>query len=205
MDRSFLILHGIDNQRPPQHWQFLLAADLARAGEDVRYPAMPDAEAPRLPVWEAVLRRMLEETAGTDRTIVCHSLACLLWLRVASAISRDERPSRLLLVAPPASELIPESAAGFRIDRVDAGAVLGSVKDEITIVCCEEDPLNPGRGACERYGDPLGIVPVEIVGARHFTPETGYGSWPSVFEWCMQPGTPIVGAPSSSLAAAAGA
>lgn len=40
MAASFLLLHGIENHRPPQHWQFLLAADLVGAGHDVRYPAL---------------------------------------------------------------------------------------------------------------------------------------------------------------------
>jgi hypothetical protein len=39
MATGFLILHGVENHRPPEHWQFLLAAQLVEHGLEVRYPA----------------------------------------------------------------------------------------------------------------------------------------------------------------------
>jgi hypothetical protein len=32
MATGFLILHGVENHRPPEHWQFLLAAQLVEHG-----------------------------------------------------------------------------------------------------------------------------------------------------------------------------
>jgi hypothetical protein len=43
MATGFLILHGVENHRPPEHWQFLLAAQLVEHGS----PA-PDVQAPSL-------------------------------------------------------------------------------------------------------------------------------------------------------------
>jgi uncharacterized protein len=192
MPRSYLILHGMENHRPPQHWHFLLAARLVESGEQVLYPQLPDADAPRFPVWEAVLHRLLSETAGTERVVICHSLGCLLWLRAAAGIAPDERAHRLLLVAPPDSQLIPESAAAFRLHELDLDAVRRSVDGAVTIVCSNDDTFNPDCGALEMYGEPLGVAPVQIRDGGHFIPESGYGMWPSLVEWCLDPAVQIV-------------
>ncbi|HYY74073.1 MAG TPA: alpha/beta hydrolase [Solirubrobacterales bacterium] len=55
MATGFLILHGVDNVRPPEHWQSLLAAQLVEHGLEVRYPALPEPEAPDLERWLAAL------------------------------------------------------------------------------------------------------------------------------------------------------
>jgi len=52
---GFLILHGVENHRPPEHWQFLLAAQLVEHGLEVRYPALPEPDAPELERWLATL------------------------------------------------------------------------------------------------------------------------------------------------------
>ena len=44
--RSFLILHGVENQRPPGHWQYDLAQRLREQGEQVFYPQLPDPDPP---------------------------------------------------------------------------------------------------------------------------------------------------------------
>ena len=31
---SFLVLHGLGNHRPPEHWQFWISAQLAAAGNE---------------------------------------------------------------------------------------------------------------------------------------------------------------------------
>jgi uncharacterized protein len=193
MKRSFLILHGLENQRPPEHWQFQLAAGLAAAGEKVHYPGLPDPEAPRYPVWEAVLHELLERMEG-ERIVVCHSLACLLWLRAAAGIFQHERPDRVALVSPPASKLVPESGAGFRLESLDVEAVRASVRTELVMVCSDDDPFNPNGGACTMYAEQLGLEPVVLPGAGHITPDSGYGPWKSIAQWCLDPAAEIVAA-----------
>jgi len=48
MATGFLILHGVENHRPPEHWQFLLAAALVEHGLEVRYPALPEPDVSEL-------------------------------------------------------------------------------------------------------------------------------------------------------------
>lgn len=64
MATGFLILHGVENHRPPEHWQFLLAAQLVEHGLEVRYPALPQPDAPELERWLATLEQELAALGG---------------------------------------------------------------------------------------------------------------------------------------------
>jgi hypothetical protein len=180
---SFLILHGIANARPPEHWQFWLAARLAERGHQVLYPSLPDADAPTFDGWSRVLRDQLARLEGSERVVVCHSLSCLLWFRVAASLGEDDRVDRLLLVSPPASEQVPEEGADLRLREFDPEPVRTSARGEIRIVCSDADPYNPA-GAQELYAAPLGITADVLPGAEHITPSSGFGPWPFAEEWC---------------------
>lgn len=180
---SFLILHGLANHRPPAHWQFWLAARLVAEGHFVLYPGLPDPDAPSLVAWQDDLYRHLGMMGGGDHTVICHSLACLLWFHSAVSITEELRPDRLLLVSPPDSDQVPDSGADFRLRDLDSEAVRSSVGVELRIVASDADPYNV-RGAQASYGDRL-AVDVEVVsGAGHITPDDGYGPWPEVESWC---------------------
>lgn len=183
MTTSFLILHGIENHRPPQHWQFLLAAQLVERGHDVRYPALPTPDAPELERWLSTLKLELAALGGEQRVVVCHSLGCLLWFH-AAARGVGTPVARLLLVSPLASERVPDSGASFRLDEFDRDAVRSSVSGEIAIACSDADPYNPA-GAQSLYGDPLDVTATIVGGARHITPDSGYGAWPFASAWCL--------------------
>jgi len=97
--RSFLILHGWQGSGP-DHWQSWLADRLTAAGERVRYPDLPNPNAPDAARWAQAIGTELSALVG-ERTVVCHSLACLLWAREAASIAQGGPVDRLLLVAPP--------------------------------------------------------------------------------------------------------
>ena len=149
----------------------------------MRYPALPDPDGPELERWLSTLRRELAALSGQQRVVVCHSLACLLWFRTAEH-GVGSPVDRLLLVAPPASERVPDSGASFRLDSFDADAVRSSVSGEIAIACSDADPYNPA-GAQSLYGDPLGVAATIVEGAGHITPDSGFGPWPFAAEWCL--------------------
>lgn len=178
---GYLILHGVENERPPQHWQFLLAAALVRRGHEVRYPALPSPHAPVLGAWLEELDAQCDALAGDRRVVVCHSLACLLWFHAAA---RGLAPvDRVLLVAPPESARVPDAAASFRLAELDPVAVRASGREEIAIACSDADPYN-GAGAQALYGDPLGVAANVCAGAGHITPDSGFGYWPFAEQWC---------------------
>jgi predicted alpha/beta hydrolase family esterase len=177
--RSFLILHGWQGSGP-EHWQSWLAQRLADAGEDVRYPDLPDADHPEVDAWAEVLHDQLASMQG-DRTVLCHSLACLLWAREAPRIAAEGPVDRVLLVTPPCPvSPIPE-AASFYPTPLDPEAVAASAR-EVRLVATDNDPYCPA-GAARSFGAPLGIEVDVLPGAGHVNVEAGYGPWPAVEAW----------------------
>jgi predicted alpha/beta hydrolase family esterase len=183
MSRSFLILHGIENHRPPGHWHHWLAGRLRERGERVLYPQMPDADSPSLQAWRRELDRQLADMGEGERVVVCHSLSCLLWLGHAAAVAAAGPVDRVALVAPPAAAQLPPAGRGFSVGQLDARAVAGASRATPLVVCGDADPYNPG-GAGDMYARPLGLDLVVIKGAGHIVPEEGYGPWPAIETWC---------------------
>jgi predicted alpha/beta hydrolase family esterase len=182
--RAFLILHGWDNFRPPGHWQRELATALQQRGERVVYPQLPDAARPRLDAWREAADEALREAAagGARVTVVAHSLGAALWLGARPAGPAQEAVERVLLVAPPSPGFLrqnPEIAEFAELTPSRPAA-------DTLIVASDDDPCCP-EGAAVVHGEPLGIPVVTIPGAGHLTPATGYGEWPSVLEWCLDP------------------
>jgi predicted alpha/beta hydrolase family esterase len=117
--------------------------------------------------------------------VVCHSLACLLWLGARPA--DESAVERVLLVAPPSREVvggIPEIAAF-------AGLPVTRPAVETAIVSSDADPYCP-EGAEAAYGAPLGLPVTIIPGGGHLEPTAGYGEWPSMLAWCLDPTARIV-------------
>jgi uncharacterized protein len=177
--RSFLILHGLQGSGPG-HWQSWLAARLRAAGERVAFPDLPDADSPSPFAWRATLDGEVAALPGSA-IVVCHSLACLLWLHhVADGGAQAER---VLLVAPPSESGGIAEIAGFF--PVPLPALTGA-----RLVCSDDDPYCP-EGAARLYGEPLGIPVDVLAGKRHMNPEVGYGPWPAAESWCLNGDRPV--------------
>jgi len=103
--RGVLLLHGWQNRRPLGHWQGWLTEELAARGHLVRYPQLPQPDDPDLDTWLATVQEQLAglgDVEVTERVLVCHSLACLLWLHlVAGSDGAGPLVDRVLLIAPP--------------------------------------------------------------------------------------------------------
>ena len=179
--RSFLILHGWQNRRPPEHWQHWLADRLREARTQVVYPQLPAPDEPQLEVWLEELRGHLARLAGDERVVIGHSLGALLWLHHARDAS--DPVDRVLLVSPPGPEApAPEIAAFFAIE-LNAGAVAAAA-GSTEIVCSDNDPYSE-RGAVDAYAKPLRLRYHLIPGAGHINPDSGYGPWPEVLDWAL--------------------
>jgi predicted alpha/beta hydrolase family esterase len=179
MARSFLILHGLQGSGPG-HWQTWLAARLRAAGERVTYPDLPDANDPSPAAWRAALEAEIATLPAP--VVVCHSLACLLWLHHVADGGRGAE--RALLVSPPSEASgVAEIAEFFPVP-------LPALGTGARLVCSDNDPYCP-EGAAELYGPPLGI-PVDLLPGRgHVNPDAGYGPWPSAEAWCREGDRPI--------------
>jgi predicted alpha/beta hydrolase family esterase len=182
----FLILHGYEGSGPG-HWQHWLATRLGAAGEEVSFPELPDPDAPDLPAWRDALDAELA-ALPVPPVVVCHSLACLLWLHHADAGGRAVE--RVLLAAPPSEAGAPEVLAAFfpawaERDALDAAAPAGT-----RLVCADDDPFCP-EGAAALYGRPLGLPTDLIAGGGHLNPDAGLGPWPAIEAWCREGIAPI--------------
>ena len=58
--RSFLVLHGLENHRWPDHWQRHLVTSLRATGHQVIYPQLPNPDAPTQAEWHEVVLTELE-------------------------------------------------------------------------------------------------------------------------------------------------
>ncbi len=180
-----LILHGWQGNAEG-HWQTWLAKRL-RSDADVRYPALPDPDDPSPEAWDAALRAELD-ALDPEPVVVCHSLACALWLRAAAG---GARAGRVLLVAPPAPASEFPEVARFFPTGADARIVADSAL-QTRLVCADDDPYCPG-GAAAVYGEPLGL-PVDIIPrGGHLNTDAGYGAWPGVEAWVRGTASSVTG------------
>lgn len=102
--------------------------------------------------------------------------------------SRGERVRypRVLLVAPPSPRVlagIPEIApfSGVQHDQIAIRRAAGSTR----LVAADDDPYCP-EGIDAAYGS-LRLDTDVISGGRHLDLDAGYGEWPSVLAWCLDP------------------
>ncbi|MEN2741323.1 alpha/beta hydrolase [Microbacterium sp. X-17] len=188
--RAFLILHGWDNFRPPGHWQYELAAALHERGERVAYPQLPDAAQPDLDAWREAAAAALAEAAdgGARVTVIAHSLSAMLWLGARpDDTEAGSSVERVLLVAPPSPGYLRANPAVAAFAALEPSCPAA----ETRIVASDADPCNP-EGAAAVFAGPLGLPLTTIPGGGHLTPASGYGTWPSVLDWCLDPTATIV-------------
>jgi predicted alpha/beta hydrolase family esterase len=186
--RRFLVLHGWQNRRPPQHWQWQLVEALRIAGEQVLYPQLPDTDEPSLDTWTELLHAEVAQLGEGERIVIAHSLAVLLWVHAAPDLAPSERVDRVLLVAPPSPSVLrshPEVAA-FGDVTLDAAAV-ASAATTTRMACSDNDPYCP-EGAQVAYAT-LGLDTDIISGGGHLDPDSEYGNWPAALGWCLDPST----------------
>jgi uncharacterized protein len=185
MSGKFLILHGLGGSGPG-HWQAWLAGRLQSLGLAAAFPELPDPEDPDPDAWLDALAGELAG-AGERPTVICHSLACLLWLRAAARADEPLGADRVLLVSPPWREDIPEVE---RFLRHGAGAAdVAAAARETLIVAADEDPYREPGALESRFAGPLGLPVAIVEGAGHINPESGYGPWPEVEAWCLGEGS----------------
>ncbi|WNI18627.1 RBBP9/YdeN family alpha/beta hydrolase [Actinacidiphila sp. ITFR-21] len=194
--RSFLILHGWQNHRPKDHWQHWLADELTAGGDRVTYPQLPEPDRPDLGAWLARLRELMaadERLPRGEHVVVCHSLGALLWLQAAAR--GGIRADRVLLVAPPAAEVLDrhEEIAAFARPAATAAHVRAAA-GRTGLVAGDNDAYCPG-GAAHHYGHPLALDTDVIPGAAHLDLDAGYGPWPSLLAWAHDPAVRISARP----------
>lgn len=207
-DLSFLILHGWRNHRPPGHWQYWLARELAESGYRVEYPQLPEPDHPELEDWTAAIVKVAGRLDTRERVIVCHSLGCLAWLHATTLVDVTGSPAlspppgtggdawyRVVLVAPPGRTFLRETRelAHFAPEEwpqaAGAGATSGagapgtSAIRETLLVRSDADPYCPVPEDLALPRVP-GLQTRVVPGQGHFDMDAGYGGWPGMLAWC---------------------
>ncbi|MFE5206947.1 RBBP9/YdeN family alpha/beta hydrolase [Streptomyces sp. NPDC056600] len=186
-EQGFLILHGWQNRRPADHWQHWLADRLAGLGHEVVYPQLPDPDEPSLDVWLAEFEGYLASLRARRRTVLCHSLACCAWLHAVDRGLVRDAVDRVLLIAPPGPAFLrdaPEITA-FTAPPVTP-AQLGAAARHTRVVCADDDPYCV-EGADAAYARPAAVPADVLPGTAHLNPDSGYGPWSALLDWCLSP------------------
>jgi predicted alpha/beta hydrolase family esterase len=187
MRRRFLVLHGLGNHRPRDHWQWWLAEQLRRRGEQVLYPQLPDPDRPDLARWLDVLAAESAQLGDGERIVVCHSLACALWYEASDRGVVDTPADRVLLVAPPGPSVLARPVtSAFDPNPWNADVLNASSRATIRLVASDSDPYCPEGPAAVVYAQPLHLDAETIHGAGHLTTADGYGPWPQMLRWCLE-------------------
>jgi uncharacterized protein len=186
MSRRFLVLHGLGNHRPPDHWQWRLTEQLRQRGEQVLYPQFPKPEKPALPAWLELLAAEYAMLGSGERIVVCHSLGCALWYQASSRKLLDRPADRLVLVAPPGpSFLALPVTSDFYTGPWSAEALHSASRSTVRLVASDADPYCPEGPAAVVYGEPLGLDHETLPGTGHLSVPDGFGPWSQVLEWCL--------------------
>jgi len=187
-DRRFLILHGVENWRPREHWQWWLTDQLRGRGEQVLYPQLPSPSSPALDEWLVVLHGELGQLGDGERIVIAHSCSVALWLLAAPEISVGERVDRVVLVAPPGLSAFVPPYRAFLPVGIHRMAVAEASKARPLVVSSDNDPYCPEglEGYRSTYTDVLGLDHTVIPGAGHISVDEGYGPWPAMLDWCLE-------------------
>jgi predicted alpha/beta hydrolase family esterase len=98
---------------------------------------------------------------------------------------------RVLLVSPPSRAV----AAGIPEIAAFAALTPSRPATPAQIAASDNDPYCP-EGAEVAFGAPLGLPVTVIPKGGHIEPGSGYGEWPSVLAWCLDPATELVPRPA---------
>jgi uncharacterized protein len=175
----------------PDHWQTWLEEQLGAAEREVRYPELPEPDQPALDAWLAALTAALDGLPDDGFDVVGHSLGAVLWLHHVASGPATPRPARVALIAPPSPHTtIPELAPFFPVP-LDIDAVRRAAGGTV-LVGGDDDPYTP-EGIALAYGRPLKMPTTVIAGGGHLNPDSGYGPWPAVLDWCGRDNLAFIG------------
>lgn len=171
-----LILHGYMHHRPDGHWLRWLEEQLLQREIAVRYPQLPDADAPHIEAWLEVALRELGALGDGERVVVAHSLGTALWHH---AVARGAHADRVIMVAPPSHHILTGDLASFSLLSLDQAAVGEAVPT--TVVGRERDPYR--EGSLEQLAGGWNAELVVLPGDGHINIDDGHGPFPYALDW----------------------
>ena len=153
---------------------------LAARGEIVEYPSMPMPDTPQLDEWLSVFESSWKRMKG-ERIVVAHSLGTTLWFHAAA---RGFVADRVLLVAPAGPTFLKEEKLVSSFDSLPPKLA----DPKWRVVCSDVDPFCIEGAVNWLSPEDFDLIP----GGGHLALSDGYGNWPSLLQWCVEPQTRIV-------------
>jgi predicted alpha/beta hydrolase family esterase len=155
---------------------------LRQQGIDVRIPALPDADAPRLDAW---LDTLDAASIGIDDDllVIGHSLGAVAALHWISRRPQPARIAGLLLVAPPLQATgIPE-VDRFLSPAPDLAAARRRVERAGVFVSDVDRYLLPDPWSVAQRLAAHGFDVTCLPGRGHFAPGSGLTELPEILSW----------------------
>ena len=174
MRERVLLLHGWGGSDYP-HWQSWLAGELARDYGTVAFPLLDNPHLPSKNRWVRQTKALLEKFK--PHTVICHSLANILWFHLC-ATEEFATVERLLLVTPPKLDLDIDTLKTFYPVRIPDNL---HAKEAFLVTSKTDSYLTPEEARALQKA--LGIPMKVIENGGHLNDESGYGEWPWVLEW----------------------
>lgn len=144
MNRIFLI-HGWGGS-PKSDWFPWAKKELEQKGYEVFVPEMPDTENPKIEPWLQKLAEVVG-TARKDDIFVGHSIGTLATIRFLQSFDKDQKVSKVILIAPWHSLTLDENEdpgiAKPWIDEFVDWEKVKSKANRIIAVFSEDDPSVP--------------------------------------------------------------
>lgn len=163
-----LILHGWGGSDAP-HWQAELAAEIAKNYGTVSFPLLENCHFPSKNRWVKQVKEILD-TFKPD-TVVCHSLANILWLWLCEEYKLDT-VERLFMVSPPGLNTEEHTIRTF----FPAPMPQNLCAEKIEMIVSDNDPwitVDEATGLAAHYDIPLTVVE----NAGHINADSGHGKW----------------------------
>ncbi|CUV65024.1 conserved hypothetical protein [Sulfurovum sp. enrichment culture clone C5] len=162
-----LILHGWGGSDYP-HWQAQLASSLACDYGTVSFPLLDNPHFPTKHRWLEQTKQILAEFK--PNTVVCHSLACILWFWLAN--ENAYKIDHLILVSPPSLDTKIETVKSFFPCPLPYS--LNALK--INFIVSDNDPymkMDEAQNLANKYNINLEI----LHDAGHINSDSGFGKW----------------------------
>ncbi|ABB43425.1 Protein of unknown function DUF1234 [Sulfurimonas denitrificans DSM 1251] len=171
--RRVLILHGWGGSDFP-HWQSWLSSEIAKDYGCVSFLKFSDMDFPKKDVWLEELE--LEMQRFHPDTVLCHSLANILWFHLCNKQKMQE-VEKLFLVAPPSLSCKIEELESFFPCEVPKKLY---AKKTLLITSTDDPYLR--QDEAQELQIALHVDMKVLQNAGHINTNSGYGEWPWLLE-----------------------
>jgi predicted alpha/beta hydrolase family esterase len=155
---------------------------------------LPNADTPLLAEWLDLLVAEGAQMGDGERVVIAHSMGCVLWYEASARGVLASAADRVLLVSPPGPSFIRgRVVASFFSGAWTADSLGASSRSRIRVVASDADPYCVEGPAAAVYGEPLGLDAETMPSAGHITISDGYGPWPDVLRWSLDPSARFTG------------